>query len=201
MLPADCQKLRNNFKRALIAQSLSNQRGFTLVELLVVISLTVVIMLSVTSMFLIFLVGNAKNSSVQVVKSEGEYTLNQMSFMLRNAVRLEDNGTGTACAAQMNTLKLKSIDANSTIFSITPDPSDPNNNRIASNSAQFLTSPTVTVIPNADGQPLFSCQQSADGSRKYVTITFTLRKGTVGVDETRDIVEQRFQSGVALRNF
>lgn len=174
--------------------------GFTFIELLVVISLTVVIMLSVTSLFMIFLVSNSRTSTEQVVKSEGDSALQQMTLLLRNAVRLVDNGQGQTCASNMDRITFVSLDGGTTTFeAISASTGAPV--QIASNSA-YLTSTDVEVIPNEGGsQPLFSCQSSPDGRRQYVTTTFTLRKGTPGVDQVRDIVQQRFQSGVLLRNF
>lgn len=176
------------------------QKGFTFIELLVVVSLTVVIMLSVTTLFMIFLISNSKTSTVQVVKNEGNAALQQMTFLLRNALRLEPNGVGQICDGDMEQITFESLDGRSTTFMLETDTED-NHTKIASNSGTYLTSSGVDIVANADGQPLFACQSSLDGRRRYVTVTFTLRKGTPGVDEARDIVEQRFKSGVLLRNY
>lgn len=178
----------------------SPQAGFTFIELLVVIGLTVVIMLSVTTLFMIFLVSSGKTSTAQIIKTEGNSAIQQMTFLLRNAVRLIPNGVGEICDGSMDRIAFQSLDGNPTVLFIETDSSD-NHAKIASNSGKYLTSSNVDLVPNADSQPLFACQSSPDGRRKYVTVTFTLRKGTPGVDEARDIVEQRFQSGVLLRNF
>lgn len=176
------------------------QAGFTFIELLVVVSLSVIIMLSVTTVFMMFLVGSSKTTSSQSVSAEGNAALQRITFLIRNAVRLLPNGAGQICEADMEGISIQSLDGKPTIFFVENDSED-SKDKIASNSGNYLISGDVDLIENTDGQPLFSCQSSADGRRRYVTVTFTLRKGTPGVDEARDIVEQRFQSGVLLRNF
>lgn len=173
--------------------------GFTLVEMMVVVSLTVILMLTATSLFLMTLVGNAKTAAYQQLKEEGEYSIAQIEFLLRNAVSLENNQidpvTPQICETNMEAIGIKSIDNGITILGKAEDADDDDTLKIASNSA-FLSSSSVTLVNG----PIFDCQLSDDGTSAYVKVTFTLRKGEPGIDEARDIVTQTFTTGVNIRS-
>ena len=167
-----------------------------MIEMLVVISLVVMLLLVATSIFLTSLIGNTKTVIAQDLKEEGEYALSQMSFLLRNAVSLEENSAGQTCAGNMSEIKFKSIDNGVTTLFLEQDPTD-EKWKIASNSGVYLTSSNVTVTSG----PTFDCSQSGDLSRAHVKISFTLRKGDPGVDDPRNIISETFVTSVNLRTF
>ncbi len=183
---------------------MQNQLGFTLVEMLVVISLTVLLMLTATAVFLSSIIGNTKSVAGQQVKNEGDYAMGQMELLLRNAIQLVPNSNGQTCETDMDSIAFKSLDGGTTEFFQEIDPSD-GASKIASNagvvadsgsSASYLTSDAVSIT-----SPLtFNCRQSAAQDSTYVTIQFQLQKGDPGVDESRDIVQQLFQASVNLRS-
>jgi prepilin-type N-terminal cleavage/methylation domain-containing protein len=175
---------------------LSKQRGFTLIELLIVVSLSVMLMLSASSLFMTFLLGNTKVARSQIIKHEGEYAMSQIDFLLRNAVQLVANSSGQVCAKDMTSVSFISLDSGKTTLGVATDPLD-SKVKIASNSTRFLTSGDVTII---DG-PFFDCVQSTDKLSQYLGVRFTLRKGTPSLDLARDIIDQEFISGVGLRSF
>lgn len=177
-------------------RNIGNQAGFTLVELLVIVTLSVMLMLSSSALFLTFLLGSTKVSRAQIVKNEGEHAMAQMEFLLRNAVQIVDNGGGQICETGMDAIAFESIDSGVTTLFSEEDPSD-SNTKIASNSGFYLTSGDVELV---DG-PTFDCSESDDKLAQYIGIRFTLRKGTPSLDEERDIVEQEFISGVGIRSF
>lgn len=174
----------------------SKLSGFTLIELLIVVSLSVMLMLSASSLFMTFLLGNTKVTRMQTIKHEGEYVMSQMEFLLRNAVQLVANDEGQICERDMESIAFISIDSGETLLNKTVDPSD-TKEKIASNSAKFLTSGDVDIING----PYFDCTESEDKLTQYVGLRFTLRKGTPTLDVERDILEQEFISGVGLRSF
>ncbi len=180
----------------------NSTHGFTLIEVLVVVSLTVIIMLTASALFMTFLISGAKTNNTQLVKIEGDQALNQMAFLLRNSLQLLPNSADPAevCETGMREIALESYDGGSTTLSAQNDANDNNQTKIASSSGtkqQFLTSSAVQII---DG-PTFDCAISPDGNPAYVQITFTLRKGTPNLDKARDVIEQTFTTGVSLRNF
>ncbi|NCN03643.1 MAG: type II secretion system protein [Candidatus Pacebacteria bacterium] len=174
----------------------NNQAGFTLVELLVIVSLSVMLMLASSALFLTFLLGSTKVNRTQLIKNEGEYAMSQIEFLLRNAVQILNNGTGQICETGMEAITIQSLDSGVTTLTKEVDPSD-NIDKIASNSGIYLTSGDVTIVNG----PFFDCSQSDDKLTQYITIRFTLRKGTPSLDEAKDIVEQEFISGVGIRSF
>lgn len=171
------------------------QAGFTLIELLVVVTLSIMLMLAASALFFMFLISNTKAGAVQRVKNEGEYALEQMSFLLRNALELQPNNLDQVCEENMSQISFISIDNQITTLGSYVDPSD-GATKISSNSG-YLTSSGVDVVSG----PEFDCTESSDGANQYVTITFILRKGTPGIDEPRDIVQETFTTGVNVRSF
>jgi type II secretory pathway pseudopilin PulG len=175
--------------------------GFTLIEVLVVVSLTVMIILTASALFMTFLISGSKASNIQLLKLEGDYAINQMTYMLRNAIALQPNSAvpPVSCGSNMTNIVVKSIDGGVTTLSSVNDTSDGDATKIASTSGTtsvFLTSKAVQIVEG----PTFDCAATADGSGPYVTISFKLRKGTPNLDRERDIVEQTFTTGVSLRN-
>jgi prepilin-type N-terminal cleavage/methylation domain-containing protein len=165
----------------------SYDSGFTLIELLLVVSLAAMIMLTISSMLMTFLIGNAKTSTAQLVKREGDYTMGQIEFLLRNATALDE------CTTSDTSVTITSRDGGTTVLTQLTDTD--NLKRVGSNSA-YLTSQDITLVSG----PTFNCTQSPDGAGTYVGVTFQLRKGSPSVDKARDIVEQTFSSGVTIRN-
>lgn len=172
----------------------NSSAGFSLIELLTVITLTVMLLLTASVLFMTFLTGNSKIDSAQLVKQEGQYALSQMEFLLRNALELLPNESNNECASNMSQIKFKSLDGGvTTLLTETDGESE----KIASNSGVYLTSDAVTI-----SSPLtFNCTQANDERYPHITITFTLRKGTPGVNPDRDIVEETFSTSTTLRSF
>jgi len=170
----------------------SHSAGFTLIELIIVITLSVMLLLTASSLFMTLLIGNTKTGASQLIKSEGTIAINQIDFLLRNAVNVP------TCDSIANTLTFQSLDGGNTTLGVIQDPSD-SKYKIASTSAtsKFLTSGSVEIVGNT---MTFSCTQSGGGLSKYITVGFTLRKGTPGVDAARDIVQQDFSAGVTMRS-
>jgi prepilin-type N-terminal cleavage/methylation domain-containing protein len=157
----------------------TNKAGFTLIELLIVTTLMVMIMLTVSSLFMTFLLGNARTNVRKQLKSEGAYALNQMEFMLRNAIYIED---GYCEGNPANEIRFFSKDSFDTRFHLDSTAG----NRIASNSS-FLTSAAVSAT-----ELTFNCVQENDN--KSVRINFTIAK-TEG-----STLEEKFGTLVNLRN-
>lgn len=160
-----------------------------MIELVVVVGISVILTLSASALFLTFLINNTRSTAIQTIKEEGTYALSQMSFLLRNAITLEPNSQSVTCASDMDEITFTSLDGGVTTLEAQVDGTT---TRIASNSGIFLTSDRVTVTSG----PEFDC----DAASKHITITFSLRKGTQGVDTAKEIVEETFTTGVSLRS-
>lgn len=173
--------------------ALKSQFGMTMIELLIVVTLSAMLLLAASAVFMTFLIGGAKINSQSAVKQEGEYALTQIEFLLRNAVELLPNTLGDECTTDMADIRFVSFDGG--ITTLSGETAD-SVTKIASNSGVFLTSSSVDVI---DG-PTFDCAQDDDEGHPHVTTTFTLRKGSPGVDQDRDIVEQVFSGSTNIRS-
>lgn len=171
------------------------QSGFTLIELLIVTTLSIMLMLGAAALFTTFLIGNNRATTSETLKTDGEYAMSQMEFLLRNAVELLPNSLNQTCQSGMDEISFKSIDDGTTTFFAEDD--DNGITRIASNSGQFLTSDSVTLTAG----PTFHCVESPDRVQQYITISFTLRKAATSFGATETGVEETFTSGVNLRTF
>jgi prepilin-type N-terminal cleavage/methylation domain-containing protein len=171
-----------------INQLRSSQTGFTLVELLIVVSLAVLLMLAASSIFMTFLLGGAKTNIEQNIKSEGEFAMSRMELMLRNAKKLT-----SACEEGMANISFESFDNLETTFEVADE-------KIASSSSQlgnyYLTSDENTIL---DSNSLnFDCY-SGDNNAKYINISFALKRGS-GDTPDRDTAIVNFERGVTMRN-
>lgn len=168
----------------------SLQKGFTIIEIIIVSGLSIMLMLTISSLFMTFMIGNANANMRKTVYAEGNYALNQMSFLIRNA-------TSITCTTTPNpVVTLTSIDGGQTAFK---KMGTVGNYRIASESA-------VTHFPNGGFLNLtssevdvtsfgFTCPNAGDA--KYIGIDFQLRhKGSSGTSA----VEENFKANVLVRN-
>jgi type II secretory pathway pseudopilin PulG len=173
--------------------------GFTLIELLVVASLTVLIMLTVSSLLMAFLITSQKATIEQRVQSEGDSALAKIEFILRNSRKLVPNLDGaTTCNndpdVPMESLAVEGLDGFVTTLQTYPleEP------KIASHSGAindyyYLTS-DETTLSNLE----FTCLTGAEGSY-YVSVSFDLQVG-IGTTSDRETALENFQTGVTLRN-
>jgi type II secretory pathway pseudopilin PulG len=164
--------------------------GFTLIELLIVVTLTIMLMLAASSLFMTFLLGNTRTTSNQLLRQEGNYAATQIEFLLRNAVEILPNSLNQTCQADMDEIKLKSYDNGVTTIMV-------ENEKIASNSGVYLTSTAAELV---DG-PTFNCSLSPDRINHYIEFSFTLRKGIPAVDQDKEITIATFSGAAQLRSF
>jgi len=170
----------------------NSQNGFTLIELLIVTALMVILTLTVSAMFMTFMVTNARTNTKNTLKVEGSYALSQIEFMLRNSYKLVENSDTQVCQGNMDRIALESIDGGQTEFFLDTSVTPP---KIASNSGTYLTSDTVQV---ANLQ--FDCSERYSGERS-VTIDFDLSKVVPSISNTTsEESSQHFSSVVSLRN-
>jgi len=148
-------------KGSILSKGCTASKGFTLIELLVVTSLLVFLLVSISSLFMTFILGSTKVNTRNLVKSEGRHALNQMEFIIRNSVELAANGAGQTCQIGMNRLALISKDGRQTEFRLL-------NGRIASDSANTanLTSESVTISNGPTFEPTHGYDHANNSWRK-----------------------------------
>ena len=164
----------------------NNQDGFTLVELLITTGLTVLLLLTITSMFMTFLIGNSKTNVRKTVKEEGLHALSQMEFTLKNAHYYDDSFE--QCIPGRDSIKVVGLDGGETIYSTANDEGVA---KIASNSSR-LTSAAVTL-----SNLTFDC--TGESGNRQITVSFDLEKVAPTLNADSDISES-FQTTINMRN-
>ncbi len=156
-----------------------NRKGFTLIEILVVIGIFAIIVVVGSMSFFNLFKGSARTKAANLVKQDGEYTMGIMTKMIRNARNISD------CRLGMNEIEITSPDGRTTTFSCF-------NNPISSNSAKLINDQLAVSDCN------FDCHEGTHGEPEAVVINFTLGTGT-----SIPLVEQvvvDFETTVVLRN-
>lgn len=162
------------------------KRGFTLLEILISMSIFAIIVVMGSGLFIAILRGAAKSRIIQEVKQSGDYATSVMERLIRNARDI------TACDS--DSITIEGPDGGVTTFGFFTDPSY----LIASQSGSLtpaqarLTSDEVKLTSGS-----FSCTPALDPAR--VTIQFTLEQAQ---EEARfeEAATVSFQTTVTLRN-
>lgn len=157
------------------------KKGFTLIEILVVIGVFAVIAVIGSTSFFSMLKGATKTKITNLVKQNGDYTLGVMEKMIRNAREIV-----SVCEPNMSSIQIKNPDKGLTTFSCTVNP-------ISSNSAKLI-SDQVKVE-----SCFFDCQRPGPLQPDVVTINFTLSQAQTTV-RPEEQVRIEFRTTVSLRN-
>lgn len=156
------------------------KRGFSLIELTVVIGLLALLMLAISSTMLMSIVSSNRIRTITKVKQAGNYAIGQIQTMLRNAKSIK------TCDSTVGTITLIGAGGGETqIF-------NDSNSRIASNSGTYLT-PENTLAS------LFtlSCNPS-DAEPSIVKVSFDLRDAIAPTGIQNPSLH--FETSVNLRN-
>lgn len=170
--------------------SKKSMQGFTLVELMITSTITALILLAMSNLFISFISSAYKSRLSQELRNTGNNALQQMIQQLRGASEI----VSADCQTGSNSLTFIAHDGFSSTFAELDD-------KVASSSAEngtyYLTSsqdPSQDRLKNLT----FTCYNTVDGAR-YVSINFVLQSGSYSVNSPTSSVLD-FNSGVALRN-
>lgn len=210
-------KVFKNHKSSIINQS---QHGFTLIEILV----TMTVLLAVGSILISILIsslrGTNKVNSIDNVRRNGNYALEQMGKMIRysqsfDGVSDDPNGvfttkctppvvavTPTPTPSVYHYVKITGFDGGKTTLSCL-SAGDPGGPKIASTSAagtvDFIDTISASSTVEIDSCSI-TCTQSTVVSPPTVTIQFSLSNKT-----SSELLENQasvpFQTSVTVRNF
>ncbi len=164
--------------------------GFSLIELLVSVTLLVFLLMTATTMFMTFLVSNAKTSVRHTIKGEGNFVISQLEYMIRNG----ESVTVTNCSAggaSNNSITIKPFDdVNQKTISLQDDKI-----RLSYGATnEFLTSDSTV----ASGLS-FTCFGTLTGSRR-IEAKFTLQKSVDSIQATASEITEDFRTVVQIRN-
>lgn len=193
----------------LISRSGSNggpplgRKGFTLLEILISISIAATIGVLISQVFFTTTRSNTKTEILKEVKQNGDYALNIMERMIRNAIRVES--TCAESGSTLSSLAILNPDGDTTTFGCTYSTTY-SVTLIASTSAsagtEYLTSTGVTLggtsCSDANNSLSFVCTSYSDQPPK-VSVSFTVRQPGVPPDQS-DQASMLFKTTATPRN-
>ncbi len=168
----------------------SNNCAFTLLELLVTSSITAILMLAISSLFITFLATAYKSRISQNLRESGGSAMKQMIDMIRSASEIT-----SICDKDvpLDNIVLIGVDG---LESTVKEEDD----RIASVSANhkfYLTESSINA--NYVQNLSFKCYPTSEG-KKYIEIGFILKTGDNTASNSARSTTLDFGGGVATRN-
>ncbi len=168
----------------------SRNGGFTLIEILIVVSLIGVMSIAITQVFMSILRSQSKGEIIKGVKQNGDYAYSVMESMIRNAQEVTDP---TSCGSQVDEISIKNPDDYITRFYCT-------SGAVSLVASQSGTSNFFLTNSDVDASACHFIVNCPPTSPKYVWMTFTLSQANAaaGVAET---ATETFEGIVSLRNY
>jgi prepilin-type N-terminal cleavage/methylation domain-containing protein len=187
-----------------------NCKGFTLIEILIVLGILVVVGSLITSIFYSSLRGTVKTNTATVLKQNGAYGLNRLTTVIRYGSFegiSPDNTAGsysTTCSSSGTPgsyLKIRSNDSSNSLSVIACCP----NNNIYINGNGACSAPEQLFDTTSSGVRLISCQftcrQASAINIPVIGIDFFLSQYNITPGFEESTASQRFQTSVSLRNW
>jgi prepilin-type N-terminal cleavage/methylation domain-containing protein len=158
--------------------------GYSLIELLIVITLVAFLAVTATNFLFTSLSGSGKASGLAVVKQNGDHTIGVIERRIRDAQ--------AASCPSADSLLLTDAGGEDTTFAVTSD-------RVTSTTAAgdvFLTSERIVAES-------FSCSviSGAEGTPDIVAISFQLRLGDPSTDRPEEVAVEQFETRVTMRTY
>jgi prepilin-type N-terminal cleavage/methylation domain-containing protein len=165
-------------------------KGFSLVEMIIVIGVFSILAFVITQALVLTLRGAQKGRSIGAVRENVEYSLSIIERQLRNARSLN-------CSGSTNTLLYTDENGRLAQFScITATPS-----YIASGSAEVTPTPAPRRLTNTSiavncGTPIFTCDTTVQPHSVRISVTASDAAGAGAQGET-----ETFSTELSLRNY
>jgi len=169
---------------------MKRQRAFTLLELLVTSSITALLMLAISSLFITFLATAYKSRISQNLRESGNNAVRQVIEMIRSSSEI------TSPCVKDDPLDYITLISQDGLESTIKKEDD----RIASVSAEkkfYLTESSTN--PNYINNLIFKCYPTPEG-RRYIEISFTLHAGDGVASNSARSTTLDFGSGTVTRN-
>lgn len=173
--------------------------GFSLIELLTVVSITAIISLVSVAVLINTQIRGTKTSTIAKVRQEGEYVSEEISYLIRNAKYLLPNQSGQTCAEDMSAIKVLTKD--DLVVEIYTDEdgriASQAGDIVANTASSYLTSSGVKLISAIT----FNCVQEPYQKGALIDFTFTLATGDKSVLSKESYYEQIFANRVYMRSY
>lgn len=158
--------------------------GFTLLEILMSVSIAGVMGLLIAQVFFTTARSNTKTELLKDVKQNGEYAIHIMERMIRNALKV--SSVCSATGSSLKSIQILNPNGDTTTFGCVLDGSV---TRLASTSAsgrrEYLTSSNVTIggtsCASVQNSLLFECT-SRDDAPTSIVIRFSLSQSDAATD-------------------
>lgn len=181
-------------KRHIFYKPGTTQAGFTLIELLIVSTITVMLLLGVSSMFMTVLLSNTKTNISRQIKTEGNQLISQLEYVLRGAKNISVPSQYIACRSGLGQ-DFNFVSNNVPITVNEPDGTthiisyDAGNQQLLLDNNPLNSS--FVIVANTSS---INCTQDSATGKITITISVTLAR----VDGST--IQESFQSTVQLRN-
>jgi len=179
-------KTANKFKK-IPTIMFKKDKGFTFIEVIIVIAMITVLSTVSINILITVLRGSLKSQVTKEVKQSGDYAINVMTRMIRNATSIED------CAG--NSIHIRNPDAFETVFNCGTQISSASASINPTPVPELLTSSDLDIVP---GTCLITCDLTKDPP--IVTIDFSLSKNTSSF-RAEEQIRIDFHTKVALRSY
>jgi len=166
----------------------SGKTGFTLIEVLVISGLTVIIMLSTVSLFMTFLISQARITQKQQLKNAGNSALKQMTQVLREAKSINPCNPASSNSIMFTDINNGTGSYQRSIF----DNGNYGINYSTEASSNFITSQDMNIISFVS-----NCYTSQES--QLVKVTFVLQNPRIQ-GPSNEPLNQEFSVNIQLRN-
>lgn len=179
---------------------MKKNKGFTLVEILIVVALfSIVVAVAVSSLFSVLL-RSKKTEAVKLVEHNGNYALRMLEYMIRPARLISAAPT---CQTNMQSLEVQDNTGKVTGFAFARIGDD--DSCLASytgglsGTENCLTDPQVEVVTTQPHN--FHCFPGGLGYPPRIEIEFTLQRRNPADLQQEEIASLNFKTQISLRNY
>lgn len=173
--------------------------GFSLIELLTVVSITALVSLVSVSVLVNSQLRSTKATTVARVRQEGEFATRELEYLLRNARYILANQYGQTCTTGMSAIRVATGDDNIVEIYTSED------SRIASNSGKVVTEEPAAYLTSSavrlKSALALNCKQEPYQGGALVEYTFTLSTGEQDSISAEAYYEQAFSGHVYVRSY
>ncbi len=169
--------------------------GFTMIELLTVVSIFGILAVVSANLFFSSLAGSTKEGVIRQIKENGDFSVTQIENSLRAAKRIVANSGGDTCVNGMSLVAYEDLNGSVTELGVV-------DGRLAFDGSNYLTSSNLVVneVVGSGKEFMVNCRQDANSGVTFVEVSFTLTKGGGVGDDPEESFESDFRASVSLRN-